>query len=98
MKEYEKVIRLVFAYFNKLKEEEPPKYMYEETKVYNDLQFTFMAPTPAKKMANSMAHRLNRWDPSNEHAHPIEELLYIRNAFLKFRKDAISEILELLTP
>ena len=48
MKEYEEVIRLVFAYLNKLKEEEPPKYLYDEIKVYNDLQFMFMAPTPAK--------------------------------------------------
>ena len=37
MKEYEEVIRLVFAYINNLKQVEPPKYMYEEMKAYNDL-------------------------------------------------------------
>lgn len=37
MKEYEEVIRLVFAYINNLKQVEPPEYMYEEMKVYNDL-------------------------------------------------------------
>ena len=76
MKEYEEVIRLVFAYLNKLKEVEPPKYMQDEIKIYDDLRFTFMAPTPARKMANSMAHRLNRWDPSNEHECQIENILY----------------------
>ena len=48
MKEYEEVIRLVFAYLNKLKEVEPPKYMFDEIKVYNDLQFKFLAPSPAR--------------------------------------------------
>ena len=57
-----------------------------------------MAPTPAKKMANSLANLLNRWDPSNEHDCPIEELLYKHYATLKFRKDTISQFLELLTP
>ena len=67
MKEYEEVIRLVFAYLNKLKDGEPPKYMFDEIKVCDDLRFTFLAPSPARNMANSMAHRLNRWDPLNEH-------------------------------
>ena len=62
MKEYEEVIRLVFAYLNNLKEVEPPKYMYDEMKVYNDLRFMFKAPTPARSMANSMAARLNKCD------------------------------------
>ena len=44
MKEYEEVIRLVFAYLNKLVEEGAPQYIFDEIKVHDHLQFTFMTP------------------------------------------------------
>ena len=62
MKEYEEVIRLVFAYLNKILEEGAPQYMFDEIKVYDHLRFTFMTPAPAKMMAKSLASRLNSWD------------------------------------
>ena len=93
MKEYEEVIRLVFAYLNKLLEEGAPQQMYEEMKVYDHLRFTFMTPAPAKLMAKSLAARLNGWDGESQNACAIDDIIYQPFANLNFRKDTILQFL-----
>ena len=57
-----------------------------------------MTPSPAKMMAKNLAGRLNTWDEQSQHECPIDDILYKPYANLNFRKDTISQFLQLLTP
>ena len=63
--------------------------MFEEMKVYDHLQFTFMTPAPARRMSMSLASQLNRWDANSENECKIDDIIYKPFSQKKFEREKI---------
>lgn len=70
------MLRLIFAFLNTMRAGDgPPKYIHDEKKAMNEINFEFLQRSAALAYSKSKAHSLNFWREGEPTEWAIEDLI-----------------------
>jgi len=100
---YQDIIRLVFAFINKLKSSgPPPEYIFNEKKTMAKINYDYKTRSKAILHSRTMASMLRDWQgcaPNYaEYEAPIEDIFTKSHQYNTFSPDLISDILNKFKP
>ena len=91
------IIRIVFAFINKLKERGPHKYIFDEQSTVYKMHFENGIISDILSLAQNKAEQLSNWNDDGTHCE-ARELFYRHFDWQDWRPDLVCQYLDLLSP
>ena len=80
VEQHEEVIRLTFAFINKMREQGVMDYMLQELKIMNQIGFSFLSKKGVLMTSQSLAMGLQQWRGPEKGDCEIEDIIRKHNA------------------
>eukprot|EP00347_Sterkiella_histriomuscorum_P004511 403360183 len=92
--QYERVLEILFQFINKLRQEGPKKYIFDEKQQMHQIDFDYKTKSSALNYAQSLAGRMLNIEDDAE----IPDMLWRPYAYERWSPEEIQSRLELMTP